>query len=188
MLMGMQLFALSIRNTSLSLLPHENIFLKPWNRSCFKSHLFHGPREVFKSIIQTCITNSCVLTWKGTPHDVRLPLNASFFCLILFPVQTILMILNHFCETSTSLSSLWSKEKIKREPTMLYPLVPSLFSDPCNIWDLSQYSNSLSCKNSRHWCRRQTQTFPLWLLPCAPDFLRATNLCLFNPFLGIISS
>lgn len=43
-----------------------------------------------------------------------------------FPCQTLLMILNHFCEMCTFLPSLWSKEKIKRGLTKSYPLAPSL--------------------------------------------------------------
>lgn len=108
--------------------------------------------------------------------EFLLPFNASFFCLILFPDQTILMILSHFCETCTFLTSLWSKEKIKHEPRKLYPLAPSLFSDPFSIRDLSQYPDALSCKNARHSWKRQTQAFPLWLLPFSTEFFKSYQL------------
>lgn len=82
-----------------------------------------------------------------TNTEFLFPFNPTFFCFTVFLDQTILIIVNHFCETCTFLTSLRSKEKIKCGPTkavslLHFPYFQTLFS----IRDLFQYPNSLSFK------------------------------------------
>lgn len=91
----------------------------------FRSNLFY--RDIFKNIIKAHTTNS----WEKTldestePDACGIPplhQKPAFIGLTPSLAQTILMTLSHFCETCTFLSSLWSKEKIKRRSTETLPL------------------------------------------------------------------
>lgn len=113
------------------------------------------------------------------------PFNSTFFHFSVFLDQTILIIVNYFCETCTFLTSLWSKEKIKCGPTKAVSLLHSpYFQTLFSIRDLFQYPN---LKNARHSWKRHNQTFPLWILLFCTAVQGATYLCLFNPFSGVIN-
>lgn len=89
------------------------------------------------------------------------------------------------------LSSLWSKEKIKRGSTETLPL--SHFSyfqtlSALGVFFSTQILWALKKKNLGNHEESQTWTFSLWFLSFWTDFLKATNLCLFSPFLGVINT
>lgn len=65
---------------------------------------------------------------KQNGHGVPPSFNASFFCLILFPDQTILMIGNHFCETRVLFFLAYDqRRKIKHGPTKAVFLLHSSY-------------------------------------------------------------
>lgn len=152
---------------------------------------------MFKNIIKTCTTKGCILTWKGTPEDVY---RTKWIWSSYFPFNTYVLLPysipwpNHFNDIESFLrnvctfpTSWWSKEEIKSGPLRAAPLLHSAYFQTLSALEIFFSTQILwALKNARHSWKRQT--FALWIRPFCKDFLRATNLCLFDPFPGVINS